>query len=181
MENTAQAWEPSAPEVNKESDTVSFMVERDITIALTEKEVAELGTEAAMLDEEIDKIEAEKKLAVDGFNKKIAQADRSMREKLLAIRTGKVTRHMMVKEVKDYPQAEVRVYYGPNYDILAEKRQMQGDEFQQNLFIRGKSEEKEAGQQLDAAPSDPALDLRDVIREETNSKTKHSSVDGPLQ
>lgn len=189
-------------------DVVSHMVERDITVDLTDKEVADLGRKAAEMELELKDIEDEKKKAVSEFNERIAKKEKSIRDTLEKIREGKTTDHRMVKEERDFKNCAVRTYTGPNFDVLVEERPMHSSEYQKDLFIRRTPEEKaameaeaaqvsdqefEAKLRAEAAefkgeepapividkPYDESADIRSVMREETSRHTKHSSVDGP--
>lgn len=173
-----------AAPVAASDDIVSRMVERDITVDITPERESEILQKIVELDKEQSDLENEKKKVVSEFNEKIAKRALEIEKLIAEAREGQTTIFTMVKEVRDYNSCLAQSFIGPNFDQLVEERAMEGDELQKDLFLRKESESESLSDieaQGDALMEEAKItDVRDVIREETNSRTKHSSVDGAI-
>lgn len=171
----------STGDLSSHDDIVSRMVERDITVDITQERESEIAQKVADLDKERSDLETDKKRVVSEYNEKIAKKVSEMSDLLEEVRVGESTIFTMVKEVKDYKACSVKYFIGKSFEQLVEERAMENTELQQDMFIRKETTSEEdmekKGDELmeNAKPTD----VRDIIREETNGKTKHSAVDGP--
>lgn len=186
-------------EISADGDVISRMFERDVVTTLDDKTIADIALKAADIDKERTELEAEKKKVVSDLNDRISKKVAEVGAILEKIRNGETTELRMVKEVRDYHAASVKIFIGPNFDQLVEERAMEGDELQKDLFLRGGDSEAKSLDKLEqdlkqeaaefqgetpAAPTpepaqSPEHDLRDVMREETSKSTKHTATDGP--
>lgn len=161
---------------------VSRTLMKECTIDLTSDEIVELAKLAASTERAITEAEVE----FDGVKKihkgKIEELEGEMRAILSKIRESNRTEVIECTEIKNYFENKVSYFMG---EKLIEERIMTGDELQKDLFARQAQDtprdaEFEAkGKELFQESAKPS-DVQDVIRDETSYRTKHSSVDGPL-
>lgn len=154
-------------------------IEREIVFKLTEQEVADKGRECAFLDLELAKIRMQFKSVKEEWMAKIKTVDSQRIEISSIIRSGEEPRKVKCLEAKDFKANTV--YYIFN-DEVVDERVLEAHERQPGFAMpRSPSGASDSEEDLESeAKQDWGNGLKDVIRDETRTSTKHSSVDGPV-
>jgi hypothetical protein len=153
-----------------------------VRVPATEQELLQRGQVAAELALEQSRLEEKKKAAMEEFKTDIDSKKSQLSGVLDEIRSQKImVRDAECKEEFDVEAGKYRLWWG---DRLVEERPMDVEEkqkLQNNIFtMAGKAQAaKDAraaaageGREDDAIDVEASSDVRDVIRAETNVKTK---------
>lgn len=163
-------------------------VEKELTFDLTVEERAKMADEAGAAEEEARALEAELSQYTSDKKAKIAGLYEKSSELLKLIRRRKEERVVDCDEVRDYEKAEVRwMWKGKEMEarpMTEQEKQVKLDldekkrkRHQQNLAkVQDALKGGEAPKKKKTKQEQEKQDLQDVIRAETNSKTKTDMV-----
>lgn len=162
---------------------------KEITFSLSDKEKAELGKKAGEVDREILILNEEFKDVKDDYKRRIGAKALELKSLLKASREGKQERMVEVLEVKDFDA--VKVKYMLKGKVVLE-RDMEWAERQTEMKVDTNGKSKKTAKDdvrakmatsVDSGASGlngTSDDVKDVIKEETNKKTKKSAVDASV-
>lgn len=180
------------PKSEKKSDKKSKAVNtertimKEITFTLSDKDKAELGKRAGAVDKELADLKEEFADVRKDFKSRIDLKDRELKNLLRASRDGKEERMVEVTEVKDFDAVKVRYMFKGKVVL---ERDMEWAERQTEMKVDNGKSKKSAKDDVRAKMASPVAggvsgpsvngraDVSDVIKEETNKKTKKSAVD----
>lgn len=172
----------------KDPNLLKTKVKRSFAFKLTDADRAAMMIKTAAWDAEIEELEAKKKEANAEFNSKINALHEKRQVLSKAVREGEEQRTVDATEERDYAADQVRYTFEGK---VLEERPMSIEERQKPLAIKPPKKgpkRRFPGNGKDAADFKKAAagdkdddDLAAHIRQETNSKTKHSAVDGPTK
>lgn len=161
--------------------TVTKEFDFDLTEADKDLKIAELGFhQAEQLKEEAD-FEEKKQAHKTAMLKHTNNFQRA----LSVLKARKETRAVQCTMVKAFNEGTVRFFFEGK---LMEERPMTAEERQLEMgpmLVKGRTHERDTvstSESHHAAPGHPDRpEIEQAIREETNPRTKHSSVDGPIE
>jgi hypothetical protein len=150
------------------------VIEKYLNFKLTEEDFADKGKEAGKISGELNKLEAEFDRIKKEWKEKIEEQEAALSLIHSTIRRGDEDRKVICVEQKDF--AKYVVNYVFNGEIM-HSRPMEMSERQMELVTDiktvEKANEKATMQEHLRVASDPkAQEVKDVMREETNKKTK---------
>ena len=182
--------EPKDP---KDQKAVKKTVVRTLLCELSEKEMAKLGPQLAENMDKIEAIEAQKKVADDGFKKDIGMLEEVSTKLRNMLRSGGEEREVKCEEVTDYRAGEVRVTRLDTKETFS-KRTMTKDEMQLPLDAqkpagkllamdggKGQPEEETCGECHGIGKTKMGNPPLDVKCEECDGSGKVPAKHGPLK
>jgi hypothetical protein len=151
---------------------------RPLPFKLNDEEKAARGLEAAKLNNEIAELTVKKKLVTDEFAGSIKDRTARRNTLLKQIHDGLERRDSECTEVKNFDENKVEYWVDgqmlESREMTPTDRQLDLDEAKKDTKKKGS--EVPAGASVVAPPTGD--DVKNVIAEETNRKTKTSAVDG---
>lgn len=154
-------------------DVTDQELTKSLTFDLTIEETAAKGKCAAEIRHELTKMREEFKELQATLKGKIAQKEQELAKTLRLIRDGKEERTVSCIMRKDFTRMIVQFLFG---DKVQEERALTIEERQLNLDEQRKKREGTKKPQGIEQPTSRQAELKQVIREETNAKTKADLV-----
>lgn len=157
-------------------DVVDQDITKSLTFELSNDETADKGRAAAEIRHELVKMREEFKELQATQKGKLAAKEQELAKTLRLIRDGKEERTVACVMRKDFGRMTVQYIFAGN---VQEERAMTIEERQLDLDMQRKKREaanKKSTSQTVEQPTSRQADLKAVIKEETNAKTKHDLV-----
>lgn len=197
---------PEKKKTTKKKNPKGKQTMQSVEFQLTDTQKAEKGMEAAKLQKEVNELTVEKKIATDTFAAKIKSRASRVATLLGEIDSGVETRDVECIEVKNFDRNRVEYYLDGEIvkerDLTEDDRQLELDAAS---AAKGKKKAKEQAESAKANPTTPEQaaqdnakacvavpgknpprglrqeidpEVADLMKSETNRKTKTSAVDG---
>lgn len=145
-----------------------------IEFKLTDEEKAKMGTEAAKLQGEVDKITIEKKMSTDDFGARIKSKNARLRTLLKSIDVGKEQRETQCIAVKNFDAGKMEFWVD---GVKLKERELTFTERQMTMKVdvkkgKGLTGLSGVGQKTNNK------EIGEVMKSETNPKSKWNQTDG---
>lgn len=150
-------------------------ISREVTVKLTQGELADLGTKAGARSSELSGLKGDFDTVKKEWKGKIGAVEAELNDALKKLQEGTETKLMEVREVKDFALNTVK-YYRTDTDELIEERALTGEERQKEMFPGEAPKEGEIVGPEGA--QDAESDLQGVMAEET-SRSKVGMLEQP--